>query len=61
MQKEFKEIAYQTLAMEGIKEGEDIIYMKKELIKDLYSVESIEWQVKKHNVLKKLHLGSHKK
>jgi len=53
MQKEFKSIAYQTLHMEGIKNNEDIQYLKKELVKDVFSVDNIEWQVKKHSVLKK--------
>ena len=53
-QKEFKSIAYQTMHMEGIRKDEDVEYMKKEVVKDVYSVENIEWQVKKHNVLKKL-------
>ena len=58
MQKEFKSIAYQTLAMEGIKQNEDIEYLKNELRKDLYSVESIEWQVKKHKVLRNIRSSS---
>jgi hypothetical protein len=53
MQKEFKSIAYQTLHMEGIKNNEDIQFLKKELVKDVFSVDNIEWQVKKHSVLKK--------
>lgn len=53
MDKQFKVIAHQTIQMKGTKLEDDVVDMQKELLKEIKSVQKIEWLLKKQKVLKK--------